>query len=132
MQNETARTSKNEAYLYASGIAATTVLGVLMAHNYMFTIQRMGMAARVACCSLIYRKSLKLSRRALGDTSVGQMVNLLSNDVNRFDAVVSHIIALWLSPLILFVLLYLIYVFVGLVACAGIASYILYIPVQSR
>ena len=34
--------------------------------------------------TLLYRKSLRLSNAARQESSVGQIVNLMSNDANRF------------------------------------------------
>jgi len=62
-----------------------------------------------ALSSLIYRKALRLSRTALGDTTVGQVVNLLSNDVGRFDLVLINVHYLWIAPLELIAVTYLMY-----------------------
>lgn len=87
---------------------------------------------RVACCSLIYRKSLKLSKTALGHTTVGQVVNLLSNDVNRFDVAVITFHYLWLGPLETIVVAYLAYEDLGASGLIGIACLLLFIPLQSN
>jgi ATP-binding cassette, subfamily C (CFTR/MRP), member 4 len=73
----------NEAYLYAGAVILCTALNVLFMHPYMLSILHCGMKLRVAACSLIYRKTLRLSKNSLGDTTAGQIVNLLSNDVGR-------------------------------------------------
>jgi len=70
-----------------------------------------------ALSSLIYRKALRLSRTALGDTTVGQVVNLLSNDVGRFDLVLINVHYLWIAPLELIVVTYLMYLEVS--GCLG-------------
>lgn len=90
------------------------------------------MKLRVCCCSLIYRKSLKLSQKALAEATIGHMVNLMSNDVNRFDDFIVHIDTIWLSPLILAATFYIIYTYVGPTGCFGIAVFLLYVPIQSK
>lgn len=92
----------------------------------------LGMKTRIACCSLIYRKALRLSKTALGDTTVGQVVNLLSNDVNRFDMAVLFVHYLWVGPLETLVVAYLTYQEFGIAAVIGIATLLLVIPFQSK
>ena len=45
----------------------------------------MALRVRVCLSELIYRKSLRLSKSAIGQTSTGQIVNFLSADMNRID-----------------------------------------------
>lgn len=125
-------TSNSDAYMYVTIIASASVLNVVISHNYFFNLQHIGMKLRVSCCSLIYRKSLKLSQRTLAESTVGHMVNLMSNDVNRFDDFIVHIDAIWLSPLILGITFYVIYNYVGPSGCSGLVVFLLYVPLQSK
>ncbi|KAG6460722.1 hypothetical protein O3G_MSEX012179 [Manduca sexta] len=99
----------SEAYLYAGAVVLCSALNVFVVHPYMMAILHMGMKFRVACCSLIYRKSLRLSKTALGETTVGQVVNLLSNDVNRFDVAIIFLHYLWIGPLATVIITYFIH-----------------------
>ncbi|MXQ98865.1 hypothetical protein E5288_WYG002118 [Bos mutus] len=75
----------HEAYSYAAGLSACVLVWAILHHLYFYHMQRVGMRLRVAVCHMIYRKALHLSSSAMGKTTTGQIVNLLSNDVNRFD-----------------------------------------------
>lgn len=68
----------------------------------------------IAPAGMIYRKALRLSRTALGDTTIGQVVNLISNDVGRLDVSVIHMNYLWLGPVEIGIITYLMYREVGL------------------
>lgn len=73
----------SEAYWYSAGIIACNLFSVLAVHPLCLKYFADGMRIRISACSLVYRKSLKLSKTALIDTTAGQVVNLLSNDVGR-------------------------------------------------
>lgn len=90
------------------------------------------MKMRVGCCSLIYRKSLRLSHTALAKTTVGQVVNLLSNDVTKFDEGFTLCHFAWIAPLQTGVATYLLYREIGVSAFAGMGFLVLFIPLQSE
>jgi ATP-binding cassette subfamily C (CFTR/MRP) protein 4 len=77
------RSNISEAYLYSAGLIACSFFSVLSQHSLMLSNLTCGMRIRIAACSMIYRKSLKLSKTAMINTTSGQIVNLLSNDVGR-------------------------------------------------
>lgn len=122
------------AYLYALGIILCSAVNVFIIHPYMMAILHMGMKIRIACCSLIYRKALKLTRTALGETTIGQAVNLLSNDVNRFDISIIFLHYLWIGPLETIIITYFMYYWldIGLSAIIGVASLLMFIPLQGE
>lgn len=122
--------SEKEAYLYAGAVVLCSLLNVFVTHPYMMGALHLGMKLRVACCSLVYRKALKLSKTALGQTTVGQVVNLLSNDVNRFDVALIFAHQLWVGPLETIIVAYLMYLQIGVSAFIGVAFLLMFIPLQ--
>ncbi|XP_013144299.1 PREDICTED: probable multidrug resistance-associated protein lethal(2)03659 [Papilio polytes] len=120
-----------EAYLYAGAVILCSALNVFVVHPYMMAILHMGMKFRVACCSLIYRKSLRLSKTALGETTVGQVVNLLSNDVNRFDVAIIFLHYLWIGPLATVIIAYFMWLEISWAAVVGVGFMLAFIPLQA-
>lgn len=123
--------SQTEAYLHATGVVVMAALYTFTHHAYFFGVMHTGMRMRVAACSLLYRKSLKLSNSALGQTTVGQMVNLLSNDVNRFDQSVLFFHYLWAGPLQLIIITGLLWRQLGPSSLTGSILLVLFVPVQT-
>lgn len=65
---------QNEALIWGSGIVFGVFLDCIISHPVLQGLMHMGMKIRVACCSLIYRKILKVSKAATeGETSIGQV-----------------------------------------------------------
>lgn len=98
-----------EAYFYATAVVLASAFNVMLMHPYLLSQMHLGMKMRVALCSMIYRKSLRLSKNALGETTVGQVVNLLSNDVGRLDIAIIFLHFLWVGPLETLAVTYLMY-----------------------
>lgn len=98
-----------EAYFYATAVVLASAFNVMLMHPYLLSQMHLGMKMRVALCSMIYRKSLRLSKNALGETTVGQVVNLLSNDVGRLDIAIIFLHFLWVGPIETLAVTYLMY-----------------------
>ncbi|XP_017097976.2 probable multidrug resistance-associated protein lethal(2)03659 [Drosophila bipectinata] len=123
--------SSTAAQIYAILLIVCILASVLLTHPYMMGMMHLAMKMRVAVSAAIYRKAIRLSRTAMGDTTIGQVVNLLSNDLNRFDRALIHFHFLWLGPLELLISSYFLYQQIGVASFYGISILILYLPLQT-
>uniref|UniRef100_A0A8C4VPV4 Multidrug resistance-associated protein 4 n=1 Tax=Gopherus evgoodei TaxID=1825980 RepID=A0A8C4VPV4_9SAUR len=121
----------NFAYCYAAALSVCTLILAITHHLYFYHVQRAGMKLRVAICHMIYRKALRLSNTALGKTTTGQIVNLLSNDVNKFDQVTIFLHFLWAGPLQAIAVTALLWIEIGPSCFAGMAILIILLPLQT-
>lgn len=69
---------------------------------------------------LLFCKILRLSRGASNRTASGQVVNLLSNDVSRFDTIGTFLHYIWIMPIQGGLVTYLIWQSVGIAVLAGV------------
>lgn len=116
---------------YAALLSTCTIGLALLHHLYFYHVQRTGMKIRVAMCHMIYKKALCLSSSAMGKTTTGQIVNLLSNDVNKFDDVTIFLHFLWVGPLQAAAVVGLLWVEIGPSCLAGMVVLMFLMPVQT-
>ncbi|XP_072509056.1 cystic fibrosis transmembrane conductance regulator isoform X3 [Notamacropus eugenii] len=81
----------------------------------------MGMQMRIALFSLIYKKTLKLSSRVLDKISTGQLISLLSNNLNKFDEGLALAHFVWIAPLQVVLLMGLLWELLQASAFCGLA-----------
>ncbi|CAG5933712.1 unnamed protein product [Menidia menidia] len=123
--------SLHMVYVYAAAMSISTFGLTMLQHLYYYHVQRIGMKVRVAVCHMIYRKALRLSTESMGRTTTGQIVNLLSNDVNRFDEITLNLHYLWVGPLQAAVIIVFLWQEIGSTCLAGVAAIALMMPLQT-
>ncbi|XP_054470688.1 ATP-binding cassette sub-family C member 4-like [Anoplopoma fimbria] len=121
----------SEAYSYTVGISLSTIALSALHHLYFYHVQRAGMKIRVAMCHMIYRKALCLNSKAFAKTTTGQIVNLLSNDVNKFDEVTLYLHFLWIGPIQAATVTLLLMYAIGPSCLAGMAVFFILMPIQT-
>ncbi|XP_031635712.1 multidrug resistance-associated protein 4-like [Contarinia nasturtii] len=123
--------SHNEAVLYAGGMVVLSGLGVLTINQLFMTGYYNGMKVRVAVGSILYRKALRVSHATLENTSHGKIMNILSNDVFRFDAMSMFINAMWTAPLLVVTVGYLLWIEIKWAGMLGLLVVFVIVPIQS-
>lgn len=109
-------------WMLGGAVVGLSLAKVILEHYCNMGVQRIGMRVRVAACSLIYRKLLRLNQASLGKTAAGQLVNLLSNDVIRFDMISWFLHYFWITPILFVISSYIMYTYVGLAAVPSMGA----------
>ncbi|XP_064405656.1 multidrug resistance-associated protein 1-like [Halichondria panicea] len=118
-------------YLFAILLFLTAVVQSLLLHQYFHRVFRMGMRIRTSIIAAVYDKSLRLSNKARRTSTVGEIVNLMSVDAQRFMDLMTFIHLIWSAPLQILLSLIFLYLSMGPSIFAGVAVMILTIPVNA-
>ena len=73
-----------KGYFFAGLLLATTLTQSILLNQYFVRMYMVSMKIRTALISAIYRKALVMSNSARKESTVGEIVNLMSVDVQRF------------------------------------------------
>jgi len=119
------------AYGYAGGMVACAVVAGMLHHTFFFEAWRAGMRWRAAASALIFEKALTLRLDALAAVSAGRVVNLMTNDVERFSKLAQMAAYLVIAPLETAVILWLLYREDGVAAFAGAGALAVFLAVQT-
>ncbi|GAB0176090.1 cystic fibrosis transmembrane conductance regulator [Grus japonensis] len=109
------------AYYLGIGLCFLFLVRTLLIHPAIFGLHHIGMQMRIAMFSLIYKKILKLSSRVLDKISTGQLVSLLSNNLNKFDEGLALAHFVWIAPLQVALLMGLLWDMLEASAFSGLA-----------
>nr|XP_006125161.1 canalicular multispecific organic anion transporter 2 isoform X3 [Pelodiscus sinensis] len=90
-----------------------------------------GMRLRTGITGMIYRKSLVITNSAKRSSTVGEIVNLMSVDAQRFMDLMTFLNMLWSAPLQICLALYFLWQTLGPSVLAGVAVMVLLIPLNA-
>lgn len=112
--------SVEDMYLYAAGVSATTFLTTCVLHHLAFMQGwRVGQVMMTATLGVVYRKAIKIRLQEMSKITSGFIVNLVTNDSERFQQASIFIHFLLLSPIQLAVVTWLIWRQLGWPALFG-------------
>ncbi|XP_063535449.1 multidrug resistance-associated protein 1 [Cydia strobilella] len=119
-----------KGYLYAVALLLCASIQTMLLAHYFTRMYLVGMRIRTALTSAIYRKSLRMSNAARKESTVGEIVNLMSVDAQRFLELTAYLNMIWSAPLQIALALYFLWGILGPSVLAGLAVMIVLIPVN--
>ncbi|XP_023242770.1 multidrug resistance-associated protein 4-like [Centruroides sculpturatus] len=119
-----------KVYLLAAGFCGLTAIYLLTFNTNYFISEVLGMKLKVALCTVIYNKAINLSSSSLGKSNIGQIVNLLANDVNKFYSNIFTIPYLITNPFLLIIAVLMLWQYCRWAPVVGLSVIYLYVPLQ--
>uniref|UniRef100_A0A8U7P8K3 Multidrug resistance-associated protein 1 n=1 Tax=Corvus moneduloides TaxID=1196302 RepID=A0A8U7P8K3_CORMO len=120
-----------QGYFYTVLLFVCACLQTLILHQYFHICFVTGMRLKTAIVGVIYRKALVITNSARKTSTVGEIVNLMSVDAQRFMDLATYINMIWSAPLQVILALYLLWQNLGPSVLAGFAVMILLVPVNA-
>uniref|UniRef100_A0A8C1S897 ABC-type glutathione-S-conjugate transporter n=1 Tax=Cyprinus carpio TaxID=7962 RepID=A0A8C1S897_CYPCA len=115
-------------YSLAFMMFGTSLLQTLILHQHFQYCFVTGMRLRSGIIGAIYRKSLVITNEAKRSSTVGEVVNLMSVDAQRFMDLTTFLNMLWSAPLQIILALFFLWRNLGPSVLAGVAVMVLLIP----
>ncbi|KAL9973266.1 hypothetical protein ACROYT_G019696 [Oculina patagonica] len=118
-------------YLYGCALAMgiTALIDGLSIHHFYYRCELLSIRIRSSLKGLVYLKTLDLSKHTLSIFTTGQVIDLVSNDVQRLDErTVRFFFAATFTPFVLVTAMAMLLVFVGWQAVVGVTFFCFLVP----
>ncbi|GIY00690.1 multidrug resistance-associated protein 1 [Caerostris extrusa] len=117
-------------YFYASLIFLIDLFSRTIVNYSDFLIYVCGIQIESSLMGTVYRKNLYMSPAVRKDYNSGTLMSLLSVDIKRIQWFSAHISALLVLPIRIFVIVFVMWQYVGVSTAAGVAVVVLLFPVS--
>ncbi|KAG5443091.1 Multidrug resistance-associated protein 1 [Clonorchis sinensis] len=118
-------------YCYAFSMFVVAGVQTLVLQSYFREVNIIGMHLRTALTCAVYRKSLRLSNRARQESTTGQIMNIISSDVQQFVQLMPYLHVAWSGPFQIAVAITFLWYELGLAVLAGIGVLLLLLPLNA-
>jgi ATP-binding cassette subfamily C (CFTR/MRP) protein 4 len=109
----------------------TCFIYTALRHQNNVMLQRVGNNVRTSLTLMLFKKATKLSMSSLGETDVGQVVNIMANDLQRFEDLSWFLAFAFVGPIMCVIIIIVTYKCLNWQACiAGILSIVFFIALQ--
>lgn len=119
-----------QGLLLTFALFLVSFLTAILNGQYFYYCFLTGFRIRTGLISAIYRKALRISSAAKKDTTVGEVVNLMSVDAQRFFELMPFVHILWSGPILIGVTIWLLWRVIGVAVVAGLVVMILMVPLS--
>ncbi|KAG1649847.1 Multidrug resistance-associated protein 4 [Nymphon striatum] len=122
---------QSTALLYAISTCFLVLLHPLVYHQCLFNIVVAGMNIRSTLSSAIYKKITRMSQQGFMRTNSGEIMNILSNDMDRFTTQdLQYTFFVITSPLQCIIVCVILWLNIGALPIIGVFGFLIMIPLQ--
>jgi ATP-binding cassette subfamily C (CFTR/MRP) protein 4 len=115
---------------FSAGIAFCTFINTITHHQFFFHMAHAALLMRVSVTGLLYQKILKLHVSSFIKTPPGQVINLISNDVRKFEGFCIFAPFLFTGPFEVLLVIVCMWQLIGPFCLVGYTLMFLTLPIQ--
>uniref|UniRef100_A0A673B0A4 ABC-type glutathione-S-conjugate transporter n=1 Tax=Sphaeramia orbicularis TaxID=375764 RepID=A0A673B0A4_9TELE len=119
-----------KGFLYSSLLFVLSCLQSLLHHHYMCRCFTVGMRLKTAVMGLVYRKCLLMSSSARRQCTLGEIISLVSADVQKLMDFVVYVNSVWVAPIEIAFCFYFLWQLLGPPSLAGLSAVVLIFPLN--
>lgn len=120
-----------KGFMIAGAMFVVSVTQTACLHQYFQRVFDMGMRIKSALTAVVYDKSLVLSNDTKQASNTGDIVNLMSVDVQRLQDLVQNLQIIWSGPFQIIICLYSLHGLLGNSMWAGVFIMVIMIPLNA-
>lgn len=105
-------------------------LSSLLQSHYYYLMYRVGTRVQTCLTAAVYKKTLRLSNNARRERTAGEIVNLMSIDIDRFQQISPQTMQYWSVPLQIGLALFFLWREIGASVMSGVAVMLALFPIN--